>query len=338
MGTAVVPYEPYHPHLWYTLGVTCAAWVAVYLYNRYALHDRPRTRVMLVGLAIGLPLFAELGNYLIFLLRPGAETAVGGALSHFHMAYLQPLQIDLFLAPGALLVIGSALALLMLISLLRFIYGSYRLHQGLRIATPLPETEYAPLQERFARIAAENGMSIPPVGVLPLQAPLAFTTGLLRPRIYITEVLLDLLTVDEVMAVFCHELAHVRRRDNLWNWCIRLLRDMAWFVPFSHLGWRWMVTSQDEDCDAMAVQLTQEPLALARALVKVSGAWADAELPPLISATSFAAARSDITTRVEQMIALSDDPRRSSWRALAGAYGMASALLVFSVLPALLGS
>jgi Zn-dependent protease with chaperone function len=338
MGATVVPYEPYHPHLGYTLGVTCVAWVAVYLYNRYALQDRPRIRVMLVSIAIGLPLFAEFGNYTIFCLRPGAETAVGSLLSNFHMTYLQPLQIDIFLAPRIILTIACALGLLMLGSLLRFIYGSYRLHQGLRIATPLRETEYAPLQQRFAQIAAENGMQIPPVAVLPLQAPLAFTTGMIHPRIYITEVLLDLLTVDETMAVFCHELAHVRRRDNLWNWGIRLLRDVAWFVPFSHLGWKWMVTSQDEDCDAMAVQLTQEPLALARALVKVSGAWTKTELPPLISATTFAAARTDITTRVEQMIALSDDPRRSSWRVLAGAYMMASALLILAVLPALLGS
>jgi beta-lactamase regulating signal transducer with metallopeptidase domain len=161
---------------------------------------------------------------------------------------------------------------------------------------------------------------------------------MIKPRIYITEALLALLTVDETMAVFCHELAHVYRRDNFWNWVIRLLRDVAWFVPFSHIGWRWLVTSQDEDCDAVAVQFTQEPLALARALVKVAGAWTKTELPPLISATTFAAARSDVTTRVEHMIALSDDPRRSSWRLLAGAYIMASALLVLAVLPALLGS
>jgi len=53
MGATVIPYEPYHPHLGYTLALTCVAWVAVYLYNRYALYDRPRTRVVLVGIAIG---------------------------------------------------------------------------------------------------------------------------------------------------------------------------------------------------------------------------------------------------------------------------------------------
>jgi hypothetical protein len=94
MGNGAVPYEPYHPHLGYTLAVTCVAWVVVYFYNRYALHDRPRTRVMLVGIAIGLPLFAELGAYAIFRLRPDAHTPVGRVLSHIHMAYLQRLPID----------------------------------------------------------------------------------------------------------------------------------------------------------------------------------------------------------------------------------------------------
>ncbi|NNJ11504.1 M56 family metallopeptidase [Chloroflexales bacterium ZM16-3] len=314
------------------------AWLVVYLYNRYVLSDRPRMRVLLVSIAIGLPLFAELGNYAIFWLRPGAETTVGNVMSHLHQSYLQPLQIDIFLSSQTLLLISSALCALMFVSLLRFIYGSYRLHQGLQIAIPLPDTEYAPLQSRFEQIAVEHGISIPSVEVIPLQAPLAFTTGLIRPRIYITESLLALLTADETMAVFCHELAHVHRHDNLWNWVIRILRDVVWFVPFSHIGWKWMVTSQDEDCDAMAVRLTKEPLALARALVKVAGAWTKAELPPLISATAFAAARTDITSRVEQMIALVDDSRRTSWRTLVGAYMIAAALPILAVLPSLLGS
>lgn len=338
MGEGYIPYEPYHPHLGYTFAVTCVAWVAVYLYNRYALADLPRLRVMLVSIAIGLPLFAEFGNYAIFWLRPGAETALGNVLSHIHQAYLQPLQIDIFLAPYILLVITCALVTLLLLSLVRFLYGSYRLHQGLQIAIPLSSTAHAPLQAQFAQIAAEHGIRIPSVEVIPLQAPLAFTTGLIRPRIYITESLLDLLTADETMAVFCHELAHVYRHDNLWNWLLRMLRDMVWFVPFSHIGWKWLVTSQDEDCDAMAVRLTKEPLALARALVKVAGAWSQVDLPPLSSATTFAAARANITSRVEQMIALADEPKRSGWRVRAGAYLIAAALLVFAVLPALLGS
>jgi len=226
------------------------------VYNRYALYDRPRTRVILVSIAIGLPLFAEFGNYAIFWLRPSADTLVGSVLSYLHMTYVQPLQIDVFLAPYIISMIANAFGVLLLISVVRFLYGSYRLHQALQVATPLSTTEYAPLRARFEQIAAEHGIAIPPVEVIPLQAPLAFTTGLIKPRIYITEYLLALLTVDETMAVFCHELVHVYRRDNLWNWGIRLLRDLAWFVPFSHLGWKWIVASQDEDCDAMAVHIT----------------------------------------------------------------------------------
>lgn len=338
MGGAVIPYEPYHPHLGYTLAVTCMGWIVVYLYNRYALCDRPRMRVTLVSIAIALPLFAELGNYAIFWLRPTADTAIGRVLSHIHLTYLQPLQIDIFLSPLILILITGVLGLLLLISLARYIYGGYRLRQSLKIALPLVVTDYASLQSRFTQIAAEHGLSTPPIEVIPLQAPLAFTTGLIKPRIYITEALLDLLTAEETMAVFCHELAHIRRRDNLWNWVIRILRDVAWFLPFSHMGWKWLVTSQDEDCDAIAVRLTHEPLALARALVKVAGAWTKTELPPTISVTAFAAVRTDITARVEQMIALADDPRRSSRWALVGAYVIAATLLLMAILPALLGS
>lgn len=338
MGASVIPYEPYHLHLGYTLALTCLAWFVVYLYNRYVLRGYPRMRVMLFGVAISLPLFAEIGSYTIFWLRPAANTSVGRLLSAIHIFYIQPLQIDVFLAPQILWTIVYILAALMLVSLLRFLYGSYRLSQALHLATPLNETEYAPLGTRFAQIAAEHGLAVPPVALISLKAPLAFTTGMIRSRIYISETLLELLNGDELMAVFCHELAHVYRHDNLWNWAIRLMRDIVWFVPFGHIGWRWMVRSQDEDCDAVAVKLTHEPLVLARALVKVSGAWNKAKLPPLISATAFAANHTDITVRVRQMIDLADDRQAASWRWLLGGYLLASLLLALAVLPALLGS
>jgi beta-lactamase regulating signal transducer with metallopeptidase domain len=314
-------------------------WVTVYVYNRYALRDRPRARVLLVGLAIGLPLYAELGSYLVFLLRPAADSGVGRHLSYIHQTYLQRLNIDFFLAPAALAAIAAVLGLLLLISLLRFAYGSYTLHRVVHTSHPLAATAHAAMHQQLAQLARANDLVLPPVRVIAIPAPLAFTTGIIRPQIYITEALLELLSADEQLAVFCHELAHVQRRDNLWNWLVRLLRDMAWFVPFNHVGWQWMVKSQDEDCDALAIRLTREPLALARALVKVSGAWSQGQLPPLLAANAFAAARSDVATRVGQMIALSDDAvpvRRRA--ALVGVYLIVAGMALLALLPTLLGS
>lgn len=338
MGSPPLPYEPFHLHVWYTLVVTCLAWGLALLYSHFLLRGEPRLRVALISLCIGLPIFAELGSYLIFLLRPAINTPAGALLSYIHVEFLHLLPLDSHLPPPVMF--GTTLALLSLLalSLARFVVGSARLGALLRLSEPFETWGYDELTERLHRVAADHGLRLPPIRVLPLDQPLAFTVGLLRPRIYMADGLLALLSEEEALAVFCHELAHVQRHDNLWNWAIRLLRDVAWFLPFSHAGWRLMVHSQDEACDALAVRLTGDPLSLARALVKVSGAWSKADPRSILVATPFALARADVRSRVEQMIMLSDHQGASPPLAAPGAYVLGALLLLLAVLPSLLGS
>jgi Zn-dependent protease with chaperone function len=203
-------------------------------------------------------------------------------------------------------------------------------------AVPLKGTAYAHLAEDMASNVI-GGHRLPDIWVSNIEAPLAFTTGLLFPRIYITSTLLELLSHDEIMAVLCHEWAHVLRRDNLWNWLVRLLRDVVWFLPGGHIAWRQMVASQDEACDALAATMTRQPLALARALVKIAGAWNLATMP-LQMVSSFARASANPRARVEQMIWLSGDTIPKKRSVIVGAYALAALLLLLAPLPALLGS
>ena len=166
---------------------------------------------------------------------------------------------------------------------------------------PIGRTAHATLMADLVATDAARVHSLPEIFVSAIDAPLAFTTGMLSPRIYITNTLIELLTHDELIGVLCHEWAHVLRRDNLWNWLVRLLRDVGWFLPGSHIAWRSMVASQDEACDALAASMTRQPLALARALVKVAGAW-NVATPSLRTVSSFAHASA--TPRVWLALAL----------------------------------
>jgi Zn-dependent protease with chaperone function len=338
MGTDIIPYDPYHPHLGYTLAITCLAWVCVALYNRFRLQQCPQQRTRLYALAIGLPIYAEAVSYLIYLFRPAPDTPIGRALSRFHAFVLQSFPIDTFLEP---FVGGIALALLVLVtigSLARFAYGTCRLTSVLRSAQSLEATRHAYLAVQLAQATTHLGYTPPKILVIDHDAPLAFTIGLLAPAIYLSSGLLRLLTPDEVVAVLCHEWAHVLRRDNLWNWAVRLLRDLLFFLPGNHLLWRCMVASQDEACDALAAEMNREPLVLARALVKVAAAWRQCKSPaPLLDASPFALATASPQSRIEQMIRISDSNAVPSGRAI-GAYVLAGMLLVLAVLPALLGS
>jgi Zn-dependent protease with chaperone function len=338
MGTDIIPYDPYHPHLGYTLAITCLAWVSVALYSQFRLQRRPKQRIKLYALAIGLPIYAEAANHLIYRLRPAPDTPIGYVLSHFHAFVLQRLPLDTFLEPLTEEIALALSALITVGSLVRFAYGTQQFTSALHGALPLNATAHAHLAAQFAHATAHIGYAAPTILFLEHSAPLAFTIGLLSPAIYLSSGLVKLLMPDEVIAVLCHEWAHVLRRDNLWNWAVRLLRDLLFFLPGSHLLWRSMVASQDEACDALAVEITREPLALARALVKVATAWHAYEPPALPLAISpFVLASASPRSRVEQMLRLNDTESPPA-KPLAGPYVLAVALVLLSTLPAMLGS
>src|SRR5262245_7524802 len=145
MGTDIIPYDPYHPHLGYTLAITCMAWVCVGMYSRFRLQQRPKQRIRLYALAIGLPIYAESASYLIYRLRPAPDTPIGYALSHFHAFILQRLPLDTFLEPLTEEVALGLLVLITIASLGRFGYGTWQLTSMLRSAKPLGITPHAHL-------------------------------------------------------------------------------------------------------------------------------------------------------------------------------------------------
>jgi Zn-dependent protease with chaperone function len=338
MGTSIIPYEPYHPHLGYTIALTVLTWALVILYSRYALRDRPRLRVVLYGIAIVLPLYAEGGSYLIYRMRPAPDTPLGWIMTHIHALVINQIPIDTFLSS---VVLGGMLLLLLCllgVSLLRYCIGHMTLHDFVAGAVRFDPWSVPALATRLATMGDLPSRRMPPIYVIDSPAPLALTAGVLHPRIYLAHTLIELLTPDELLAVICHEWAHVLRYDNLWNSFVRLFRDTLPFFPGVSLAWKSMIASQDEACDELAVRMTREPLSLARALVKIAGAWQSHEAPALTVASPFALSVDDPQERVEQMIRIETEatsPRR--WPAV-GAYLLGGIVLLLGVLPALLGS
>jgi beta-lactamase regulating signal transducer with metallopeptidase domain len=317
--------------------ITCLAWISVGLYSRSFLQRAPHTRTILYGLAIMLPIYAEATAFVINRLRPAPDTLIGYALTHIHAHIIQRIPIDSFLSPTAGEIVLILLISLIIGSLARFMIGTYQLNRALVSAVPLKQTAHASLVADLVATDVSHSYTLPEIFVSDVDAPLAFTTGLLFPHIYITNTLIALLTHDELIAVLCHEWAPVLRRDPMWNWLVRLRWDIGWFLPGSHIAWRSMVASQDEACDAMAARMTRQPLTLARALVKVAGAW-NAATPSLRTVNSFARDSAAPHARVEQMIWLSSEAGALKHSALMGAYALVALLLLLAPLPALLGS
>jgi hypothetical protein len=143
---------------------------------------------------------------------------------------------------------------------------------GIALALLLGLAEYLSVAARIRRMP-----SYEVEGVRILRAPgwSAFTFGLLRPQIYLSEAVWN---SPHREAVLAHEQAHVRRRDPLARFVARAVQRLLWYLPF----WK-QVTAQIEfeaecACDARACQ-TVSRSRYARALLAFAEQAHSAALP-----------------------------------------------------------
>lgn len=117
--------------------------------------------------------------------------------------------------------------------------------------------------------AERIGAPAPAVRFLCMEAPLAVTGGLRRPTVVLSSWLLERLDAGEMEAVLTHELAHLARRDHVTRWIGRFLRDATVYLPGGWYALRVLERDEELAADALAVEATRRPLAMASALGKV---------------------------------------------------------------------
>lgn len=84
--------------------------------------------------------------------------------------------------------------------------------------------------------------------------PQAFTIGLLRPVIHIPGTLVRGLTANELDAVIGHEMAHVKRCDDLVIRVQRVLRALFFFNPLIAIAGRRVAELREQCCDRLAME------------------------------------------------------------------------------------
>jgi Zn-dependent protease with chaperone function len=125
------------------------------------------------------------------------------------------------------------------------------------------------LEALAARLAAELRVTPPAVTVLPSCRGGALVVGSRRPVVIMGRDLLERLDETELEGVLAHELAHVRRRDNLVSMLLGAVRDLTFFVPFGGWAIRQLHRERELAADQIAVAATGRPGALASGLLKV---------------------------------------------------------------------
>jgi hypothetical protein len=215
-------------------------------------------------------------------------------------------------------IFGALNAGLALRKVSRMVANWTRAAQPVDSCAPVPVLRIAP---------AVPAMNLPamilPTMILPTMFfPTMTAAGIVRPRVLLSATAESALTSNELRASLNHEVAHVRRRDNLK----KLLLRCVVFPGMAGLEDSWLKATEMAADDA-AVSNASEALDLAAALIKLSR-LAPVEFgpvdPAVLTTALLRGPAAVVNARVERLIAWSDErlesPQRfSPWYALGAA-------------------
>jgi hypothetical protein len=145
--------------------------------------------------------------------------------------------------------------------------------------------------------------SVPVFRVAGAGPPLT-AVGILRPSVWVSAAAELLLTGPEFQTALRHELAHVRRRDNLRKFILRLVA----FPGMTELESAWREASEMAADDA-AVSNASEALDLAAAVIKLSRV-ASLDAPADLTSALVHSPAESVNARVERLIAWTEQRRR----------------------------
>ena len=206
-------------------------------------------------------------------------------------------------APADLL---RALMLFLCIAAVLRIVTHYFADRRLRSRSPIyGPREFSGLNDLYREAGRLVGLKrLPPLHRYADEGPLAFTSGVFSPAVFLAPVVIHSLGPEELRAVLVHELVHVRRRDTLRSWlagffpitalvvlpqvialhvlfvrmakpidfafaCTLVALVLALLLAFRSIVWPRLIFRRELDCDDRVVKAQQDPLVVAASLVKV---------------------------------------------------------------------
>lgn len=184
-----------------------------------------------------------------------------------------------------------------------------------------------PLPPTRSRAAANSARSSPEYrgeGGSPL------LVGVVRPAI-----ILPVTAVhgphDRLRMMLAHELAHLKRRDLLWNWLPALAQALLFFHPLVWLASRELRVAQESACDALALSATgAAPARYGEMLLDVIAAVRAPLRLPRTSSVTIVESRTTVQRRLAAMTHYQPLPPTRRSRALAAA---ALCFCVLAVVP-----
>lgn len=138
-----------------------------------------------------------------------------------------------------------------------------------------------------------------------LAAPIL--VGVIRPMILIPPAALSGWSVEQVEMALLHELAHLRRRDNLVNLLQRIVESMVFFHPVTWWLSAWVRLEREHCCDRLVVERTGRPCEYARMLASLAGSGRPRQQP------APAMAERPLMTRIRRILDMEDRSMRMTF-------------------------
>jgi len=141
---------------------------------------------------------------------------------------------------------------------------------GLGLVRAMERRHYEILPPHWQRRVSElrNALSIARAISVRLSRDVVtpFTARLLRPTIWLPLSLLTQMPAEQLEALLAHELAHIARKDWLWNGLQCVLEALLFFHPAAWWLGRRIRQEREHACDDLAVMACGDAIALAEAL------------------------------------------------------------------------
>ncbi|OYW16041.1 MAG: hypothetical protein B7Z54_09855, partial [Sphingobacteriales bacterium 12-47-4] len=151
------------------------------------------------------------------------------------------------------------------------------------------------------------------------------TVGFLRPMILIPLAAVNHLDMRQMESVLLHELAHIRRKDYLFNFLLTIIQSLLYFNPFV----RWMIQQIEEDressCDQLVIQFGYNAHSYATALLALEKGWPGVEKQALSMAMAATGGNKGLMKRIEQIVGI---PSVKKWWTPGHIAGICSAILL----------
>ena len=184
--------------------------------------------------------------------------------------------------------------------------GSDRIRRGAQVLADGPVYETTRRLHATLRLGRDVAVGVSDRVLQPV------LVGIVRPMILLPPAALTGWSPEELEMALLHELAHVRRHDNLVNVFQRFVESLLFFHPCVWLVSRWLRVDREQCCDAIVVRQTGAREAYADLLISVARDASSRRLP----STAVALSSHPLARRVRRILQLEDEEMLVSKRSL----------------------